>query len=151
MSKEINICCISSHGGHFHELMSAVSDIEEEMCWITFKTEHTNKILINKKHHFIIDPVTNKLKFILNTFEALRILIIERPKYIISTGAGIAVPFLIMGKKLFKSKIIFIESAAAVDEPSKTGRFIYKYSDLFLVQWKSLLKYFPNAKYVGIL
>ena len=151
MIKDTRICCISSHGGHLHELMEAVADLEYNMCWITYKSQHTKKLLSSKRHHFIIDPVTNKFKFLVNAFQALIYLLAERPQFIISTGAGIAIPFMLLGKKFFKSKIIFIESAAAVTEPSKTGKYIYRHADLFLVQWESLLRFFPDAKYVGIL
>lgn len=33
-------------------------------------------------------------------------------------------------------------------EPPKRA---YKYSDLFCVQWKEMLKVFPKAKYIGVL
>jgi len=47
-------------------------------------------------------------------------------------------------------KIVFIESLSRVKNPSLTGKFLYPISDLFLVQWKSLLKkYGSKAKYGG--
>lgn len=151
MNNNIKICCISSHGGHLHELSEAVKDVIGRKCWITHKTKHTEKILRDKSHHFIIDPVTNKFKFILNSIQAFYFLCIERPDVIISTGAGLAVPTMILGKYFFGSKIIYVESAAAVIEPSKTGSFIYKHADLFLIQWETLHSFYPNAKFVGIL
>ena len=32
---------------------------------------------------------------------------------------------------------------------SLTGRLVYPFADLFLVQWESLLELYPKAKYVG--
>lgn len=151
MNEKVKICCISSHGGHLHELSEAVKDVAGRKCWITYRTKHTEKLLKGERHHFIIDPVTNKFKFILNAMQALYFLSIERPKVIISTGAGIAVPTMILGRYLFGAKIIYVESAAAVIEPSKTGSFIYKHADLFLIQWEALKKFYPNAEFVGIL
>jgi UDP-N-acetylglucosamine:LPS N-acetylglucosamine transferase len=63
---------------------------------------------------------------------------------VISTGSGLAVPFLVISK-LFGSKILFIESGARVYSVSKTGAFMYRYSDLFFVQYKALLKFYPKA------
>lgn len=145
------ICLISSHGGHLHELTEATKGVVGNIYWVTFRTKHTEVLLKDKRHYFIIDPVTSKLKFLLNAFQSLYHILKERPKVIISTGAGIAIPSMLLGKFLLKSRIIYVESAAAVIEPSRTGRFMYKYADLFLIQWESLNAFYPNAKYVGVL
>lgn len=145
------ICCISSHGGHLHELTRAVRNVKGEKYWVTYKTAHTSAILVDKKHYFIIDPVTSKWKFLINGFQSLKHLIRERPNYVISTGAGMSVPTMLMAKYILRAKIIFIESAAALVEPTKTGKFIYPMSDLFLIQWESLRNFYPNAIYTGLL
>lgn len=72
----------------------------------------------------------------------------EKPDIVISTGAGV-VTFFCMFAKLFGSKLIFIESAARVETPTLTARFLYPFSDLFIVQWPALLNYFPRAKFLG--
>lgn len=145
------IFCISSHGGHLHELTKAVAGVEGEFCWCTHKTKASQASLQGKRHHFIIDPNTSKLKFVVNAIQALWYLILERPDVVISTGSGIAIPTMLMAKILFGAKLIFVESAANVVAPSKTGNFMYKYCDLFLIQWNTLSNFFPNSKYVGVL
>lgn len=49
-----------------------------------------------------------------------------------------------MGKKL-----IYIESFAKVTSPTETGKLLYKFADRFYVQWESMLKFYPKAKYLG--
>ena len=151
MQKLKKICLIASHGGHLHELTEAVQNVSGNMYWVTFRTKHTEALLKDRQHYFVIDPVTSKAKFLLNAFQSLYHILRERPKVIISTGAGMAIPTMLLGKFLIGSKIIYVESAAAVIEPSRTGRFMYKYADLFLIQWESLKTFYPKAKYVGIL
>lgn len=151
MQKQKKICLISSHGGHLHELTEAVQNVRGNMYWVTFRTKHTEALLKDKRHYFVIDPVTSKPKFLLNAFQSLYHILRERPEVIISTGAGMAIPTMLLGKFLLGSKIIYVESAAAVIEPSRTGQFMYKYADLFLIQWESLKTFYPNAKYVGVL
>lgn len=151
MKKDLKICCISSHGGHLHEMMGAMKGIEGNIVWITHKTKASQVTLAGKPHHFIIDPNVSKIKFAINSIQALWYLLLERPKVIVSTGSGIALPMMFLGKYLFGAKLIFVESAAMVVQPSKTGRAIYKYCDLFLIQWESLKGFYPNSKYVGIL
>lgn len=152
MKRNLKICCISSHGGHLHELEEAVKDVDQsKMYWVTYKTKHTRMVMETKhrKHYFIIDPVTSKPLFLVNAFQALWHLMIERPNVVISTGAGMAFPTLFFAKKLLKAKIIYIESAAAVEKATKTAKIMYPISDLFLIQWEGLKKEFPNAIYTG--
>jgi len=48
------------------------------------------------------------------------------------------VPTVFFAKKLLKTKIIFINSAADVTHALKTPVWIEKYADLFLVQWEEM-------------
>lgn len=140
------IVAISSGGGHLTELLKAVpTSISENVVYVTFKNGHTKETLKNKKHFFIIDPHISKIKFCINFFQAIFIFLKLRPKVIISTGAGIVIPFMLIGR-FFNSKLIFIESGARIHTPSKTGEFMYKYVNLFIVQYESLVSYFPNSK-----
>jgi UDP-N-acetylglucosamine transferase subunit ALG13 len=51
--------------------------------------------------------------------------------------------------KLYRKKIIFIESFCRVEKPSLFGRLIYPIANLTIVQWKPLLDYYKEAKYGG--
>lgn len=146
--KKNSILAISSGGGHLTEMMHSLDDNtikENHITYVVFKTPYTKKTLKDKKHYFIIDPHISKIKYLINFIQALFLFLLIRPQVVVSTGAGIAIPMILLAKKL-GSKIIFIETGARVIEPSKTGKFIYKYTDLFIVQYEPLLKYFPNAK-----
>jgi UDP-N-acetylglucosamine:LPS N-acetylglucosamine transferase len=74
----------------------------------------------------------------------------ERPKAIISTGGGMSIATALLGK-LLGVKLIYVESGARVTSPSRTGKLLYKYADLFIVQWEPMLKHFPKAVYGGML
>ena len=137
---------ISSGGGHLSELIKAIPSLyENEITYITIKNGHTKNTLKDKNHHFIIDPHISKIKFLINFFQSFILFLRLRPKVIISTGAGIAIPLILIGR-LFKTKIIFIESGARIFKPSKTASFIYKYSDFFIVQYQSMQSFFPKSK-----
>jgi UDP-N-acetylglucosamine:LPS N-acetylglucosamine transferase len=137
---------LSSPGGHLSELIKVIPNLyEEEVVFITFKNGHTKDTLKNKSHFFVIDPHISKIKFLINFIQSLFLYIKIRPKVIISTGAGIAIPLILIGK-FFKTKIIFIESGARIFKPSKTASFIYKFSDLFIIQYETLRSFFPKSK-----
>ena len=70
--------------------------------------------------------------------------------FVINTGGGMSIATSLLGK-LLGAKLIYVESGARVSTPSRTGKLLYKYADLFIVQWKPLLKVFPDAVYGGVL
>lgn len=142
------ILAISSGGGHLTELMHSLNNSEiskDIVTYVVFETDYTKETLKGLDHYFIIDPHISKIKYLINTVWAFFLYLWIRPDVVVSTGAGIAIPMIVIAKKL-GSKIIFIETGARVTTPSKTGMFAYKYSDLFIVQYKPLLKHFPKAK-----
>ena len=85
---------------------------------------------------------------IINSFMSLFYFIKYRPKYIITTGTHTAGPMCCIGK-ILGSKIIYIETLANIKTKTVTGRLIYKFADLFIVQWESMLELYPNAVYAG--
>ncbi|MFC1809408.1 PssD/Cps14F family polysaccharide biosynthesis glycosyltransferase [Candidatus Omnitrophota bacterium] len=145
------ICIISSAGGHLTEVQKATTLLnKQEKFYVTFSLPHIKESLVNEECYFVVDPHLNPFKYILNFFQSLAIYIKKRPKVIITTGAGIAIPMCVIGK-CAGTKVIFIESGARVNKPSRTGRLLYPIADLFIVQWDSLLKYFPKAICGGVL
>ena len=69
---------------------------------------------------------------------------------IVSTGGGMSIATCLLGK-LLGVKLIYIESAARVRSPSRTGKMLYSVADLFIVQWEPMLEHFPKAVYGGAL
>jgi len=47
--------------------------------------------------------------------------------------------------------VIYIESFAKINNPTLTGKMIYKknIADRFYVQWESMLDFYPKAIYIG--
>lgn len=141
---------IGAGGGHLTEALLATKGLIIPRTIVTFKLPHTDTSLCNENCYYVVDPHKNFLKFILNAFQSLLIILKVRPCVVINTGGGISIACSLFGK-LIGARLIFIESGARVQSPSKTGKFLYRFSDLFIVQWKSLLLYYPNAVYGGAL
>ncbi len=68
--------------------------------------------------------------------------------YMISSGPGLVLPVAIIFRILNK-KIIFLETWSRFKTRSLTGNIMYKISDKFYVQNKSLLELYENAIYSG--
>ena len=152
MKSRSKVCFICSSGGHFEQIKQ-LKNIKDkyDSFYVLTKTKST-KCVKDKRYLVTFLGRKNIFSYVLNIFiwfvEELYIYIKERPDVIITTGAADAVPMCLIAK-LFKKKVIFIETFARRNEPSKTGKFLYKYADLFVVQWEELLKFYPKAVYGG--
>lgn len=147
---------ISSTGGHLSELLK-LSPLFKYYDYriITEKTSNNLKLKErygNKISFLVYGTKLNKLsyvfKFLANCFISLYYFIKFKPKYIITTGTHTAVPMCFIGK-LFRKKIVFIETFANTSSKTVSGKVVYKIADLFIVQHKSMLKLYPKAKYFG--
>lgn len=154
--KNKRVMFIASTGGHLNELLCLKPMFKDyNYSLITEKTksteslkkEYKNKLgylVYGTKDHMLSYP----FKLLINCFISLFYFIKYRPKYIITTGTHTAGPMCCIGK-IFGSKIIFIESFANLSTKTVSGKLIYKFADLFIVQWESMLKLYPKAKFGG--
>lgn len=142
------LCIVCSAGGHLSEALASISKIDVDTYVVTKHDEHVADRLKDYNVYYVNDPHTSLWGFFVNGLRSLFIFIRQRPRIVLSTGSGIALSTCMLGK-LFGSRIIYVESGARVTQPSKTGKFMYRYADVFYVQWRGMLKYYPNAIYVG--
>ena len=146
------ICFIASSGGHFEQLMMLRPLMDKYESFIV--TEKTGYFVINDNRKiYYLSQVNRKEKIFLfkmmfNFIKSLSLFIKERPDVVISTGALVTIPMCIFAK-IFKKKIIFIESFAKVNSPTLTGKLVYKFADQFYVQWEQMKEYYPNAIFRG--
>jgi|SRR5688572_6220480 len=143
----MKICLVSSCGGHLTEVRTLRSVYEGLEHFYVLD----DKVLLPQdmqgKTHFVHHSERDWLT-LLNLIAAWRILRRERPHLILSTGAGVVVPFAIVAK-LLRIRIVFVESFTRVTSPSLTGRIMYRLADRFFYQWKSLEHFFPSGVYGG--
>ena len=150
---------ISSTGGHLDELLELKKLFSKYDYHIVTEKTKTNLALKkkygNRVSFLLYGSYTTKLnkliypfKLIYNTIKSFFLYVKVRPKYIVSTGAHTAGPMCLIGH-LLGSKIIYIETFANSEKRSKTGSIVYKFADLFIVQWESMLELYPNAVYGG--
>lgn len=148
----MKIVFAASSGGHFEQLMMLKPLMEKyDSILVTEKTDYSMGKTdvktyymkqINRKELLFIP------KFIGNSFRALRIIIKERPKVMITTGVLAIVPLALL-MKLFGGKLIYIESFAKVTSKTLSGKLLYKFADQFYVQWEEMLKLYPKAIFKG--
>ncbi len=143
----MKICIVSSCGGHLTEVRVLRPVYERYDHFYVLN----NRIVLPRDMEgktIFVRHSERDLLFLVNVWEAWRILRKQRPNLILSTGAGPVVPFALVGK-LFRIPTIFVETFAAVVEPSLTGRVMNHLADRLFYQWESLERFFPRGIYGG--
>lgn len=145
------ICFAASSGGHLEEIIRLRALQEGRECFLF--TEGGTEIPSFCDQVYTVDKIDRKerlflLRFVKLFFVSFRILRREKPDFVITTGALAAFPISLLAKLMGK-KLVYIESFARVDSASLTGRLLYPFADLFIVQWEETLRFYPKAVYGG--
>ncbi|MFZ7119652.1 MAG: PssD/Cps14F family polysaccharide biosynthesis glycosyltransferase [Eubacteriaceae bacterium] len=145
---------ISSVGGHLTQLLQLKPLFQEyEYKVITEKNKITLPLKDEYPMSFLVYgarnyPIRYIFKFGYNVIKSILIFLSFRPDFIVTTGAHTAVPLCYIAK-FFGKKIIFIESFAKTNSSNLSGKLVYPIADLFIVQWKSMIKIYPKSEYGG--
>ncbi|MCC0179224.1 UDP-N-acetylglucosamine--LPS N-acetylglucosamine transferase [Waterburya agarophytonicola K14] len=147
----MKILLISSTGGHLNALQKLQSFWQKhECCWVTFKTDSTELLLDAEKVYWAYSPTNRNIPNLFkNLYLAYQVIKKEKPQLVLSTGAGIAVPFIIMAK-FCGVKTAFIESFTRVQELSLSARLVLPFLDKLYVQWEELEAKYSKAELIRI-
>ncbi|WP_079474712.1 PssD/Cps14F family polysaccharide biosynthesis glycosyltransferase [Marinococcus halophilus] len=141
---------ISSVGGHLTQLLQLEPLFSEyNYHIITEKTDITVDMKEKYPMSFLVYGARNYpfrylFKFSYNVIKSLFLFLKLRPDVVVTTGVHTAVPMCYIAK-LFRKKVIYIESFAKSHSPNLSGRLVYPIADLFIVQWESMKKFYPKA------
>ena len=120
-----DVLLVCSSGGHLLQLFTlreAWADFSR--VWVTFDKSDARSLL------------------------AARFVARERPRVVLTTGAGVAVPFAWIAR-LLGARVVYIESLTRIDAPSLSCRLIAPAASRIFAQWPELAGALPRARYVG--
>lgn len=146
--KKVKIAFVASSGGHLEEI-ARLKKIEAKYdCFLVTEKGDFEMPKFCEKQYRVWQMNRKEVKFVpkflLLFLYATKLLRKERPDFIITTGALISYPFCVVGK-MMGMKVVYIESFARVQKPSLTGRLLYNFADLFIVQWEDMLVRYPKS------
>ncbi|RMH04094.1 MAG: UDP-N-acetylglucosamine--LPS N-acetylglucosamine transferase [Planctomycetota bacterium] len=146
----MKLALVTSTGGHLLEMVNLRPAWEKhERFWVTFPLEDARTLLQDERVIWAHHPTNRSIKnLIRNLFLAWRVLRRERPDVVISTGAGVAVPFLWIGK-LLGMKTVYLECITRIQSISLAGRLILPVVDKFYGQWEEIAALHPKIDYEG--
>lgn len=147
---ELNLLLICSSGGHLAQLMS----VRDWWCkhprhWVSFDLPDVRARLADESVTWAYHPTTRSIPNLLrNTLLAIRVMQQRRPDVIVSTGAGVAVPFFLVAR-LLGVPAIFIEVIDRFDTPTLTGRICQWLTPYIGIQLPEQRKVYPRARLIG--
>lgn len=141
MSDKPKLLAISSPGGHWIQLTRICLGLEERYNIIYAMPGElfgTASAFRDKKTYSVTDvSADDKWRLIPCALQVLYILLKERPKAILSTGAAPGFVAIWLGS-VFGIRTIWVDSIANVKQISRAGRLAQKRTDIFLTQWEHL-------------
>ncbi|HQR28133.1 MAG TPA: UDP-N-acetylglucosamine--LPS N-acetylglucosamine transferase [Nocardioides sp.] len=142
---------VGSSGGHLTQLFALRSWWESgERGWVTFDTPDAIYTLADEKNvWWAFHPTTRNIPNLLrNTRLAWRVLREFRPTVVVSTGAGTAVPFFVLGR-LLGARTAYVEVYDRVETATLTGRLCRPFTDVMMVQWPEQAALYDDAVVIG--
>jgi UDP-N-acetylglucosamine:LPS N-acetylglucosamine transferase len=150
MSRSGSVLIVCSSGGHLlqmHELRAAWEPFER--VWVTFDKSDARSLLRDERVLHAFGPTNRNIpNFLRNIRLAWRVVRRERPAAVLSTGAGVAVPFAWIGR-LYGARVVYVESFTRMDELSLSGRMIAPVAERFYVQWPELAARGRRLRFAG--
>lgn len=143
---------VCSNGGHLLQLMRLLPLVEKqyEVQWVTFRKADALSLLEGQKVHWAAHPTNRNIPNLCrNLLLAIKLFVTLRPRRILSTGAGVALPFFALSLLWPGCHSCYIESFARFSSPSLTGRLLYPLANCFLYQWPELRRFYPKGIYSG--
>ena len=149
-NKNNMICIAASAGGHMTQLLKLSDSWQGKDVFYVTTTEVLKEKLSQLGNVYVLGECNHQhpIRVIKVLCKCMQIIISQRPKIIISTGAAAGCMLCFLGK-LTGAKIVWIDSITNVEKLSLSGRMVRYIADLFFVQWPHLQKKYNKVEYVG--
>lgn len=120
-----------------------------QRTWVTLPGADSGHLLADEPVVLGHGPTNRSIVNLLrNVVVAWRTIRRIRPDAILSTGAGLAVPFFLVGK-LLRTRLVYVESVTRIETLSLSGRLVYPLADRFFVQWPHAARHRRRAEHAG--
>ncbi|MGH3024809.1 MAG: PssD/Cps14F family polysaccharide biosynthesis glycosyltransferase [Gaiellaceae bacterium] len=151
----MDVLLVCSTGGHLLQLLALRGAWEGfSHVWVTFDKSDARSLLAKERVVFAHGPTNRNFgllaarNLLRNALTAVRLLRAVRPKVVLTTGAGVAVPFAWAGR-LLGARVVYVESLTRIERPSLSCRLIAPVASRIYAQWPELTEAVPKARYVG--
>lgn len=142
------ILAVASIGGHWVQLLRIAKPMEKDYEVVYLCTHPKCATMVEGRKFYLIEDFSrwDAWKMTPSFVRMLGIILKERPKAIITTGAAPGLVCVMVGKMLFR-KTIWIDSIANVQHLSASGRIALRFASKVYTQWKDLAT--PKVTFAG--
>jgi UDP-N-acetylglucosamine:LPS N-acetylglucosamine transferase len=146
----MRVLLVCSPGGHLQQMLALEPAWRGmDRSWVTLAGADVGYLLAEETVTLGNGPTNRSLKALISNLGlAWRLLRRDRPDAILSTGAGLAVPFFLIGK-LLGIRLVYVESVTRIETISLSGKLVYRLADRFFVQWPQAAEGRRRAAYAG--
>jgi UDP-N-acetylglucosamine transferase subunit ALG13 len=145
---EVLVVC--SSGGHlFDALALAPAWRDRTRAWVSFDKADVRSLLAGERLYIAHGPTNRNLPNLLRNLRlAWRVVGETRPRVVVTTGAGVAVPFAWVAR-MRGAEVVYVECAGRVDRPSLSASLIAPVAGHLFAQWPELARRWRRARYAG--
>lgn len=150
-AKTPKVLLVCSSGGHLLQLYSLLGPLwsRYDRAWVCFDKADARSLLSGERVTWAFSPTNRNVpNLVRNALLARRVLRAERPDVVVSSGAGVGVPFIALARTM-GIETIYLESFARKSNLSLTGRLLYPVARHFVVQSDALRALAPRAVFRG--
>ncbi len=146
------VLLVGSSGGHLTQLVALEPWWRDlHRVWVTFATMDARTQLVGEEVHWAHHPTTRNIpNLVRNAWLAVRLLRRTRPDVVVSTGAGVALPFFVVAR-LLGIVTAYVEVYDRIDSRTLTGRLCRPFTTVFCVQWEEQRNLYRDAHVIGCL
>lgn len=146
----LNLLFVASSGGHLAQLLALREWWQRhDRTWVTFDKADARSTLRGENTVYAFHPTTrNVTNLVRNAALARRVVKDLSPDVVVSTGAGVALPFFVEARRC-KIPTVYLEVYDRMDSATLTGRLCRPFSSAFYVQWPDQLRLYPGSELVG--
>lgn len=136
---------VASLGGHL-ELLTSMRDALEgvDRVWVTSEGSRAESLRQQGDRVRTLPRLDRSSATVRAVLSGILLAVRERPRLVVTSGAGLAVPFCLTAR-LLGATIVFVETMARVRTGSASGRLLSRVTPHVLVQWPELAAVYPRA------
>ncbi len=144
------VMLVGSSGGHLAQLVALAPWYRDRArSWVTFDTPDARSLLDGEDVVWAYHPTTRNFKNLArNLWLAVRVFRGRDVAAVVTTGAGVALPFVIVAR-LRGIPTVYIEVYDRIDTPTLSARLCRPFLSAMLVQWEEQRRLYPKATVVG--
>ncbi|HMM55701.1 MAG TPA: hypothetical protein PKC23_11870 [Candidatus Desulfobacillus sp.] len=133
------VLAIASGGGHWVQMRRLRPAFEGlDVAFVSVDPAYADDVP-GRRFHAVRDVTRwDRWGFVVLAAQMLRILWRERPRTVITTGSAPGLVALVLAKRLFGARTMWIDSIANCERMSASGLRARRFADVWLTQWPHL-------------